>query len=63
MTGEASIDDYMRDIDPYDVMRYMLNKRLGAEIEFVALGIDQEAGLVVGSRKQAMRKRRRQFFF
>ena len=57
------IPENMRDVDPYDVMRYMLNKRLGAEIEFVALGIDQEAGLVVGSRKQAMRKRRRQFFF
>lgn len=57
------IPENMRDVDPYDVMRYMLNKRLGAEIEFVALGIDQEAGLVVGSRKQAMRKRRLQFFF
>lgn len=57
------IPENMRDVNPYDVMRYMLNKRLGAEIEFIALGIDQEAGLVVGSRKEAMNLRRRQFYF
>lgn len=57
------IPENMRDMDPYDVMRYMISKRLGAEIEFVVLGIDQEAGLAVGSRKEAMKRRRKQFYF
>lgn len=53
----------MRDMNPYDVMRYMIGKRLGAEIEFIVLGIDQEAQLVIGSRKEAMNSRRKQFYF
>lgn len=57
------IPENMRDMNPYDVMRYMFGKRLGAEIEFIVLGIDQEAELVIGSRKEAMSQRRRQFYF
>lgn len=52
-----------RDMDPNEVMRYLITKRLGAEIDFVVKGIDQEANLVVASRKEAMALRRRQFFF
>ena len=52
-----------RDMNPNDVMRYLIAKRLGAEIDFVVRGIDQEANLVVASRKDAMAIRRRQFFF
>lgn len=57
------IPENMRDMNPNDVMRYMFGKRLGAEIEFVVLGIDQGAELVIGSRKEAMNLRRRQFYF
>ncbi len=52
-----------RDQDPNDVYRYMLTKELGTEIDFIVKGIDQEGGLVVASRKEAMAVRRRQFYF
>ena len=53
----------MRDMNPNDVMRYMFGKRLGAEIDFIVLGIDQGAEVVIGSRKEAMNLRRHQFYF
>ena len=52
-----------RDQDPNSVYQYVLNKHLGAEIEFVVKGIDQESEVVVASRKEAMAIRRRQFYF
>ena len=53
----------LRDMNPNDVMRYLISKRLGAEIDFIVKGIDQEAGVVVASRNEAMAVRRRQFYF
>ena len=53
----------MRGMNPNDVMRYLISKRLGAEIDFIVKGIDQEAGVVVASRNEAMTVRRRQFYF
>ena len=52
-----------RDQEPNSVYQYVLNKHLGAEIEFVVKGIDQESEVVVASRKEAMAIRRRQFYF
>lgn len=52
-----------RDQDPNTVYHYIISKQLGAEIDFIAKGIDQEAGLVVASRKEAMAIRRRQFYY
>ena len=52
-----------RDQDPNTVFHYILNKHLGAEIEYVVKGIDQEGEVVVASRKEAMAIRRRQFYF
>ena len=52
-----------REQDPNSVYQYVLNKHLGAEIEFVVKGIDQESEVVVASRKEAMAIRRRQFYF
>jgi predicted RNA-binding protein with RPS1 domain len=57
------VPENMRDMNPNDVMRYMFGKRLGAEIEFIVLGIDQGAEVVIGSRKEAMNLRRRQFYY
>lgn len=54
--------DY-RDQDPNDVLRYLLSKRLGAEIDYVVKGIDQDSGVAVASRLDAMAIRRRQFYF
>ena len=52
-----------REQDPNSVYQYVLNKHLGAEIEFVVKGIDQESEVVAASRKEAMAIRRRQFYF
>lgn len=57
------IPENFRDMDPNDVMRYMFGKRLGAEVDFIVLGIDQGAELAIGSRKEAMKLRRRQFYY
>lgn len=52
-----------RDQEPNTVYQYILSKHLGAEIDFVVKGIDQEGEVVVASRKEAMAIRRRQFYF
>ena len=52
-----------REQDPNTVYHYILGKHLGAEIDFVVKGIDQEGEVVVASRKEAMAIRRRQFYF
>lgn len=54
--------DY-RGQDPNDVLRYLLSKRLGAEINYVVKGIDQESGVAIASRLEAMAIKRRQFYF
>lgn len=55
-------DDY-RGQPVADVHRYLLTKRLGAEIDFVIKGIDAESGIAVASRLEAMRLKRKQFYF
>ncbi len=57
-----SPDDY-RDQDPADVLHYLLTKRLGAEIDFVIKGIDKEANVAVASRLDAMKAKRKQYYF
>ena len=46
-----------------DVIHYMLTKRLGAEIDYVVKGIDEEAHVAVASRLEAMRIKRRRYYF
>lgn len=55
-------DDY-RGQPVADVHRYILTKRLGAEIDYVIKGIDAESGIAVASRLEAMRLKRKQFYF
>lgn len=55
-------EDY-RDQNPEDVHHYMLTKRLGAEVDYIVKGIDPEAGLAVASRLEAMRAKRKQYYF
>lgn len=45
-----------------DVLHYMLTKRLGAEVDYIIKGIDPQTGLAVGSRLEAMRARRKEFY-
>lgn len=48
---------------PEDVLHYMLTKRLGAEVDYIIKGIDHQSGLAVGSRLEAMRAKRKQYYF
>ena len=55
-------DDY-RDQNPADVLHYLLTKRLGAEVDFIVKGIDKEANVAVASRLDAMKSKRKQYYF
>lgn len=52
-----------RDQKPEDVFHYLLTKRLGAEVDYIVKGIDPVAGIAVGSRLEAMKAKRKQFYF
>ena len=52
-----------RGMKPNDVLKYLITKRLGAEVEYIVKGIDPESGVVVASRHEAMAIRRRQFYY
>ena len=54
--------DY-RDQDPRDVMHYLLTKRLGAEVDYIVKGIDAGANIAVASRLEAMKAKRKQYYF
>lgn len=48
---------------PEEILSDTLNKRLGAEIDYIIKGIDQESGIAVGSRLEAMEIKQRQYYF
>lgn len=48
---------------PEDVLHYMLTKRLGAEVDYIVKGIEPASGIAVASRMEAMRAKRRQYYF
>lgn len=45
------------------VLNYMLNKRLGAEIDYIVKGIDAKEKIVVASRVEAMHNKRKNYYF
>lgn len=55
-------EDY-REQSPADVFHYLLTKRLGAEVDYIVKGIDQEANVAVASRLEAMKAKRKQYYF
>ncbi len=46
-----------------EVNYYLLNKRLGAEIDYIVKGIDEESHLAVASRFDAMKVKRKKYYF
>ncbi len=52
-----------RGVESAEGHQYMLTKRLGAEIDYVIIGIDNEANIAVGSRLKAMEAKRKHFYF
>lgn len=48
---------------PEDVLYQLLNRRLGAEVDYIVKGIDADNRIAVASRLEAMRSKRRQYYF
>jgi len=48
---------------PNEALHNMLNKRLGAEVDYIVKGIDQETGIAAASRLEAMALKRREYYF
>lgn len=55
-------DDY-RGMEPDEVHHYLLTKRLGAEVDYIVKGIDAKAGVAIASRLEAMKLKRKQYYF
>ena len=55
--------DDLRGRSQFEVMHYLITKRLGAEVDYIVKGIDAQAGIAVASRLEAMRSKRRQYYF
>ena len=55
-------DDY-RGMEPDEVHHYLLTKRLGAEVDYVVRGIDAKSGVAIASRLEAMKLKRKQYYF
>lgn len=55
-------EDY-RDQSKGDVLHYLLNKRLGAEVDYIVKGVDQDSNVVAASRLEAMALKRREYYF
>ena len=45
------------------VLNYMMNKRMGAEVDYIVKGIDANAKVAVASRVEAMRAKRKAYYF
>ena len=58
----APPEDY-RGRRPADVMRYLITKRLGAEIDYVVKGVDPDTAVAVASRMEAMAIKRRMYYY
>ncbi len=53
----------LRDQTAEDVLHYLLTKRLGAEVDYIIKGIDADSRIAVASRLDAMRTKRKQYYF
>ena len=52
-----------RDQSQADVFHYLLTKRLGAEVDYIVKSINHNTGIVTASRLEAMRAKRKQYYF
>ena len=55
----VTLPDDTRGRSPDELYHYMLTKRLGAEVDYIVKGIDQQSNLAVGSRLDAMTAKRK----
>ena len=59
----VTLPDDTRGRSPDELYHYMLTKRLGAEVDYIVKGIDQQSNLAVGSRLDAMAAKRKEYYF
>lgn len=55
-------EDY-RGRPPEDILHQLLTRRLGAEVDYIVKGIDADNRIAVASRLEAMRSKRRQYYY
>ena len=46
-----------------EMRRFLLSKRLGAEVDYIVKGLDQEAGVAAASRLEAMRAKQKAYYY
>ena len=51
-----------RSVSEQESLRYLLTKRLGAEVDYIVKGLDRDANVAVASRLDAMRAKRKQYY-
>lgn len=59
----VTLPEDTRGRSPDETYHYMLTKRLGAEVDYIVKGIDQQSNLAVGSRLDAMAAKRKEYYF
>lgn len=59
----VTLPEDTRGRSPDELYHYMLTKRLGAEVDYIVKGIDQQSNLAVGSRLDAMAAKRKEYYF
>ncbi|WP_236757204.1 VaFE repeat-containing surface-anchored protein [Acutalibacter muris] len=59
----VTLPEDTRGRSPDELYHYMLTKRLGAEVDYIVKGIDQQSNLAVGSRLEAMAAKRKEYYF
>lgn len=57
----VTLPEDTRGRSPDELYHYMLTKRLGAEVDYIVKGIDQQSNLAVGSRLDAMSDKRKEY--
>lgn len=59
----VELPEEMEDRSERSTYNDMLLRRLGAEVDYIVKGIDPDNGIAVGSRLDAMRAKRKQFYY
>ena len=59
----VTLPEDLHGLSKSDALFSMVNRRMGAEVDYVVKGIDQETGLAAASRLEAMAIKRREYYY
>ena len=59
----VTLPEDLHGLSKSDALFSMVNRRMGAEVDYVVKGIDQESGLAAASRLEAMAIKRREYYY